>query len=251
MRVVAGRASRAAPRRPGGRRDPPDRRPRPRGAVLDPRRRVRRAGPRPLRRLGRARHRGALAGRGGGGVRGHGEAGRRRDQAQPGRASGSRPRCTGATRWPSRRPPRAVAPVRPRVRDPPYDSATAWPRPLAELLPPVLTENALIVTESDKRAPARAAVPARARAHLRRHPDRRPPRWLRDSGTAVCPGSYDPVTIGHLDIIGRAAAVVRQGGGRGGRPARAQEEDGLHRRGARRLHPGGGRKTRQCAGKSL
>ena len=26
-------------------------------------------------------------------------------------------------------------------------------------------------------------------------------------GTAVCPGSYDPVTFGHLDIIGRAAQV--------------------------------------------
>jgi pantetheine-phosphate adenylyltransferase len=26
-------------------------------------------------------------------------------------------------------------------------------------------------------------------------------------GTAVCPGSYDPVTLGHLDIIGRTAQV--------------------------------------------
>ncbi|MBA2505356.1 MAG: pantetheine-phosphate adenylyltransferase [Thermoleophilaceae bacterium] len=26
-------------------------------------------------------------------------------------------------------------------------------------------------------------------------------------GTAVCPGSYDPVTYGHLDIIGRASKV--------------------------------------------
>jgi pantetheine-phosphate adenylyltransferase len=26
-------------------------------------------------------------------------------------------------------------------------------------------------------------------------------------GTAVCPGSYDPVTNGHLDIIGRSARV--------------------------------------------
>ena len=26
-------------------------------------------------------------------------------------------------------------------------------------------------------------------------------------GTAVCPGSYDPITFGHLDIIGRAAHV--------------------------------------------
>ncbi len=29
----------------------------------------------------------------------------------------------------------------------------------------------------------------------------------KNDGTAVCPGSYDPVTFGHLDIIGRAAAV--------------------------------------------
>ena len=28
-----------------------------------------------------------------------------------------------------------------------------------------------------------------------------------NGGTAVCPGSYDPVTLGHLDIIGRAARV--------------------------------------------
>ena len=27
------------------------------------------------------------------------------------------------------------------------------------------------------------------------------------NGTAICPGSYDPVTNGHLDIIRRAAAV--------------------------------------------
>lgn len=29
-------------------------------------------------------------------------------------------------------------------------------------------------------------------------------------GTAVCPGSYDPVTLGHLDIIGRVAKVFDQ-----------------------------------------
>jgi pantetheine-phosphate adenylyltransferase len=32
----------------------------------------------------------------------------------------------------------------------------------------------------------------------------------KNGGTAVCPGSYDPVTMGHLDIIGRAAAVFDQ-----------------------------------------
>jgi pantetheine-phosphate adenylyltransferase len=29
----------------------------------------------------------------------------------------------------------------------------------------------------------------------------------KNAGTAVCPGSYDPITFGHLDIIGRAANV--------------------------------------------
>jgi len=29
----------------------------------------------------------------------------------------------------------------------------------------------------------------------------------RNGGTALCPGSYDPVTYGHLDIITRAASV--------------------------------------------
>ena len=29
----------------------------------------------------------------------------------------------------------------------------------------------------------------------------------KNGGTVVCPGSYDPVTMGHLDIIGRVSAV--------------------------------------------
>jgi pantetheine-phosphate adenylyltransferase len=28
--------------------------------------------------------------------------------------------------------------------------------------------------------------------------------------TAICPGSYDPVTLGHLDIIGRAAGIFER-----------------------------------------
>ena len=35
-------------------------------------------------------------------------------------------------------------------------------------------------------------------------------RLERNGGTALCPGSYDPVTFGHLDIIGRAASVFDQ-----------------------------------------
>ena len=29
----------------------------------------------------------------------------------------------------------------------------------------------------------------------------------RNGGTAVCPGSYDPVTLGHIDVITRAAGM--------------------------------------------
>ena len=32
----------------------------------------------------------------------------------------------------------------------------------------------------------------------------------RSGGTAVCPGSYDPVTLGHVDIISRTAHVFDQ-----------------------------------------
>jgi pantetheine-phosphate adenylyltransferase len=43
-------------------------------------------------------------------------------------------------------------------------------------------------------------------------------------GVAVCPGSYDPVTNGHLDIIGRAARVFdRVVVGVVNRPVRKQE----------------------------
>ena len=37
--------------------------------------------------------------------------------------------------------------------DPPYDLAVGLAGPLAERLPPILTEDAHTVTESDKRAP--------------------------------------------------------------------------------------------------
>ena len=49
---------------------------------------------------------------------------------------------------------------------------------------------------------------------------------------AVCPGSFDPVTNGHLDIVGRAVDALRRGRRRGrGQPV---EEPAVHRRGADR-----------------
>ena len=49
---------------------------------------------------------------------------------------------------------------------------------------------------------------------------------------AVCPGSFDPVTNGHLDIVGRAAAALRRGRRRGRR--QHVQEPAVHRRGAHR-----------------
>ncbi len=43
--------------------------------------------------------------------------------------------------------------------DPPYDSAVRLAEPLSERLPAVLTEEARIVTESDKRAPLELSLP--------------------------------------------------------------------------------------------
>ncbi len=43
--------------------------------------------------------------------------------------------------------------------DPPYSSATQVGEQLSELLPPLLTQTSLIVTESDKRAPLELTLP--------------------------------------------------------------------------------------------
>jgi len=43
--------------------------------------------------------------------------------------------------------------------------------------------------------------------NIRRKDEPRMKEYPSDGGTAVCPGSYDPVTLGHLDIISRAAHV--------------------------------------------
>ncbi len=51
---------------------------------------------------------------------------------------------------------------------------------------------------------------------------------------AICPGSYDPVTNGHLDIIGRASRIFDRGDRRGRQPGDPQEQDAVHGRGAQR-----------------
>ena len=52
------------------------------------------------------------------------------------------------------------------------------------------------------------------------------------NGTVVCPGSYDPVTNGHIDIITRTSERLRPGRRRRRQQPDAQGEDALHRRGA-------------------
>ena len=55
--------------------------------------------------------------------------------------------------------------------------------------------------------------------------------------TALCPGTFDPVTNGHLDIIGRTSCDLRHRGGRRlGEPLQAAP---VRRRGTR-VHAGGG-----------
>ena len=102
--------------------------------------------------------------------------------------------------------------------------------PLAAALPAVLAEDARIVTESDKRTPlelCRCRWCASAPTATRGSRSTRPVS-AETAGTAVVPGSYDPVTFGHLDIIGRAANVF-DNVDRGRRePAGAQAEDPVH-----------------------
>ena len=87
--------------------------------------------------------------------------------------------------------------------DPPYG---AWPdlEPrLAEALPSALTEDGALVVETSARIEPELPLDCRHEPPLRFGTNHR----LHPMITAICPGSYDPVTFGHLDVIGRAAAT--------------------------------------------
>ena len=67
-----------------------------------------------------------------------------------------------------------------------------------------------MVIETSPDDPLQLDLPAAHRAALRRHADSDPRRRAderRRPRIAVCPGSYDPVTNGHLDIIDRTSNV--------------------------------------------
>src|SRR5207247_5143536 len=58
---------------------------------------------------------------------------------------------------------------------------------------------------------ARPGPPGDRRAPLRRHPDPDPHSAMTPQPRiAVCPGSYDPITYEHFDVIRRAAALYDQ-----------------------------------------
>ena len=93
--------------------------------------------------------------------------------------------------------------------DPPYDAAAEIAQPLTELLPRVAAPQALIVTESSKRNPLISTCRSSTSGPTA-IPASRSTVTAKNGGTVVCPGSYDPVTMGHIDIIGRVSNVFDQ-----------------------------------------
>jgi pantetheine-phosphate adenylyltransferase/16S rRNA (guanine(966)-N(2))-methyltransferase RsmD len=91
--------------------------------------------------------------------------------------------------------------------DPPYRLAAGLGPQLAQALLPVLAPGARVVGESDRRTPL--DLPGLRTTFERRYGDtllRIHTALTDEKRIAVCPGSYDPITNGHLDIIGRTAA---------------------------------------------
>ena len=89
--------------------------------------------------------------------------------------------------------------------DPPYETWSELEPKLAQHLPRLLAPGGLLVVETG-RGPSRGCrfQSARLGGTVR--------RGLRSSSTrlmitAICPGSYDPVTMGHVDVISRASAI--------------------------------------------
>jgi pantetheine-phosphate adenylyltransferase len=108
------------------------------------------------------------------------------------RLTGARVVCADAV-WTLRQEPRTYDLV---LVDPPYEQWEALEPKLAQPLARVLDRGA-----HDAGAPARAPHLAAVRFRAA-HP-------LRASIviTAIYPGTYDPVTLGHVDVIERAAAI--------------------------------------------
>ncbi len=96
--------------------------------------------------------------------------------------------------------------------DPPYRMLTGVLPMLATHLPAVVEPDGLVVVESDSHDEPELPLPMRT---SRRYGSARVTLFtgrMSESAplTAICPGSYDPVTYGHLDIITRAAGIFER-----------------------------------------
>ena len=242
VRVIAGSLGGRRLRAPRGSDHAADRRARARGAVLDARNRRRGARARPLRRHRRARDRGALARRRERHVRRARRARARGAARQPvalglgedraevrarGGAGGARGGHASAKRhtiWCSSTLP------------------TRWPGELREALsarscprcsPPARASS----IETDRRAPLELglelaresdATATLASQSIATH------EQLRPAPSPSVPGSYDPITNGHVDVIRARREPLRRGRRRRRRPLRAQERGAVRDRRAGR-----------------
>jgi len=113
--------------------------------------------------------------------------------------------------------------------DPPYRDRAVLERTLAEVARPdgILAPDAIVVAEHDARAPSPQAVGVLSKQRSRRFSEAvltffsaaaatqptskgAPMSEKRAVAIAVYPGSFDPVTNGHLDVIERAAELFQE-----------------------------------------
>ena len=71
----------------------------------------------------------------------------------------------------------------------------------------MLAPDGRIVAESDRRAPLELSSRPSTNAATATRSSASTSRMTPDNRIAICPGSYDPITNGHLDVIARAAQM--------------------------------------------
>jgi len=210
--------------------------------------------PRPLLRHGGAGDRGALTRRRGRRPRRprHPAGARKRRAARAPRARRARPRrrrSMVAGRNPPRWPPKDLASSTSSSSTPPIDSPTACSRTSSPIFPTSSAPDGRAIVESGARPPAGdrlAGATAPAPLWRRRRLDLQAGGAVSErNGTVVCPGTYDPVTNGHVDIITRTSHVFDRVVGRGREQPPAQAEDAVHGGGAQGLHRVGDGRARQ------
>ena len=89
--------------------------------------------------------------------------------------------------------------------DPPYGMLTEIQPRLARHLPPLLAADGLLVVETDARTEPELPLPVRT---SRKYGQTRVTLFEAARViTAIAPGTYDPVTNGHVDVLTRAAGI--------------------------------------------